>query len=306
MKDYEGIYKKKNFNKINKNTIFNNYIRYMFGKTNHMFSYGNLPETISRRQIELYTQYDGWSCFADWKNDLYIYQGALGGAPDENNLPTECIISNPFQRNNKIYKINKDCIIMKNDEMYYGLYPLFEQYAALLTENYVSIRSADINSRIVSLLTAKNEQQKQSAELYYKKIIDGDLSVIMDNMSILGDGVDVKNYTIGNGNKITDLIELHQYIWSQWNNELGLQSNYNMKRESINSNEAILNRDTLYPLVDEMYACRKEAIEKVNKMFGTHITVEFDGIWKQNQIELESSEKMLKKEGEINDIQDDK
>ena len=108
------------------------------------------------------------------------------------------------------------------------------------------------------------------------------------------------------GNNITDLIELQQYIKSQLQNELGLQSNYNMKRESINSNEAILNRDTLYPLVDEMYNCRMEGIEKVNKMFGTKIEVEFDGIWKQNHNELKSSENILKKEGDLNDIQDDK
>ena len=68
-------------------------------------------------------------------------------------------------------------------------------------------------------------------------------------------------------------------------NELGLQSNYNMKRESINSGESQLNEDMLHPLIDDMLRERQIALEKVNAMFGTNITVEFNSAWEINERE---------------------
>ena len=60
-----------------------------------------------------------------------------------------------------------------------------------------------------------------------------------------------------------------------------------MKRESINSNESQLNDDMLHPLIDDMLKMRREALEQVNEMFGTNITVDFDSAWKDNEIENE-------------------
>ena len=56
-----------------------------------------------------------------------------------------------------------------------------------------------------------------------------------------------------------------------------------MKREAINEAEATLNEDILYPALDTMLECRKLALEKVNAMYGTDITVEFDSVWFQNK-----------------------
>ena len=58
-----------------------------------------------------------------------------------------------------------------------------------------------------------------------------------------------------------------------------------MKREAINEAEATLNEDILQPTIDNMLECRQDALEKVNSMFGTNITIEFNSIWKQNKKE---------------------
>ena len=103
----------------------------------------------------------------------------------------------------------------------------------------------------------------------------------------------INNSTNTNANQLTNLIEYHQYLKAGWYNDLGLNSNWNCKRESINSNEAQLNDDMLLPLIDDILKCRKEAVEKINSMFGTEITVEFNSAWEDNQIELEMSQNNL-------------
>ena len=84
---------------------------------------------------------------------------------------------------------------------------------------------------------------------------------------------------------IKDLIESIQYIKANWYNEIGLNAQFNMKREALNSAETTLNDDILHPTIDVMLQCRKKAVEKINKMFGTNITVELNSVWEQNKIE---------------------
>jgi len=81
-----------------------------------------------------------------------------------------------------------------------------------------------------------------------------------------------------------------QYTKASWFNELGLNANYNMKRESINSDESQLNDDALLPLVDDMLNCRRLAAEKVNAMFGTSISVDFASSWQDNQQEIDAEQ----------------
>lgn len=80
---------------------------------------------------------------------------------------------------------------------------------------------------------------------------------------------------------------------ASWFNELGLNANYNMKRESINSNESQLNDDMLLPLIDDMLQCRQSFCDKINNMFGTNITVSFGSSWKDNMEELELEQQIL-------------
>ena len=89
-----------------------------------------------------------------------------------------------------------------------------------------------------------------------------------------------------NNQSITQLIELLQYYKASWFNELGLNANYNMKRESLNSSESQLNDDALLPFVDDMLLSRQESFDKVNEMFGTNIQVDLGLSWKLKKDEM--------------------
>ena len=75
---------------------------------------------------------------------------------------------------------------------------------------------------------------------------------------------------------------------AHWNIEVGLNDNYNMKRESLNENEIEANADTLTTLNDDMFKCRKAGIDKVNELWcgkvkGFDKPIEFDygSSWKR-------------------------
>ena len=95
---------------------------------------------------------------------------------------------------------------------------------------------------------------------------------------------------------LTNLIEYHQYLKAGLFNELGLNSNYNMKRESINSNESQLNDDMLHPLIDTMLREREEGVKRVNAMFGTDIKVSFNSSWLENEMEEDAIHQIMQSE----------
>ena len=77
-----------------------------------------------------------------------------------------------------------------------------------------------------------------------------------------------------------------------------------MKREAINEAEAGMSDAILFPLCDLMLEERKKGLEKVNKMFGTNITVEFDSVWEILRDEQEQKEELVESEIEKNENED--
>jgi len=286
-----------------KSSCIHQHMSYMFIRTQSMFKWDGLPDTIPELYLELFLQTNGNVCFYRHNGNLYVFCGGLGGEPDVYYMPTLYTISNPALKISKTLKIDKDCVVMPNDSLYMGLLPLNKRYATALTENELSIKVAQINSRVTTLISAKDDRTKASAEKYLDDIADGKLAIIGENTFL----EDLRTQPYGNtshSNLLTNLIEMEQYLKASWYNGIGLNANYNMKRESLNSSESQMNNDALLPLVDDMLNCRKKAIVKVNEMFGTNISVDFSSSWKDNmqEIEFEHSNISDKSENDENEV----
>lgn len=273
------------------------YTSTMLSRTVNMFEYEGLPDTIPVRNLELQLQTNGFTGITDINGDLYAMYGGLGGPYDAYYMPTLLTVNNPALKYNKILTVDEDVVIMPNDSMYQGMLPMYSRYATLIAENDVTIRMAEINARLVDIISASDDRTYKSACELIKEIERGNLAVIAD--SALVDGIRAQPYAAsGSTNPITQLIELQQYLKASWMNDIGLSANYNMKRESINSGEAQLGEDSMLTLVQDMLINRERAVDKINNMFGTSITVKLAGVWaKKEQAEdteiaiLESEEK---------------
>lgn len=271
----------------NKDKNIDEMLRYMLRRSTQMFKYNGLPDSIPKYILELYLQTNGNVCFYKHNEKLYAFTGGMGGELNEYYLPTIYTISNPFLNLTKNLVIDKDCVVVANDSCYQGMLPQFKKYATALVENELSMNISSINSRMISLISASDDRTLKSSESYIKHILDGDLSIISEDAFL--NGVKVQPYAKSTNDTLSKLIEYNQYLKASWFNDIGLNANYNMKREAINSNESQLNDDMLFPTVDDMLERRKEGIEKVNKMYGTNITVELNSSWRYNVDEINNS-----------------
>lgn len=290
------------------------YMRYMVIRLQKMFKYENLPESIPHEMLEYYLLMNG-SCFiTKVENKLYAFVGGFGGEPDVYYRPTRYTIANPalrYSSYNEIstdapptgaeftYKVGEDGVLVRNDSLWVGLTPLMSRYCTLMAENAVTVRSADIMLRVIAMLTAPDDSTKIAAEAYLKKLEKGELGVIAENRFF--DGVKMQSPPSNNGSYLTQFIELQQYLKGSFYNEIGLNANFNMKREAIGKGESSLNEDSLLPLCEDMLKCRKEDMKRVSDLFGINpsISVEFDSAWQMNLEQMESELAGIKYDAEL-------
>lgn len=258
--------------------------------TNQMFKWKNLPDTIPERIMEGYLQTCGQIFFTKAQGNYYVFFGGAGSYPNVYYEPTEFIVSNPGLNFYETLKIDVDGVLIRNDSMSMGLLPMIERYAKQMVENDISILDAQQNMRIQSVLVATHDNAKKSAELYLENVKKGELGIIVGKALLDDGGLQTKPFaTAGTSNGLSQLIEMHQYLKASLLGELGLNANFNMKRERINTAESELNQDALLPLVDDMLAMRKNACEKINAMYGLNIDVEKNSTWKDEQEATEES-----------------
>ena len=277
MKKKENIYQRFQSYVKNKDTAVMAFIENTLAKTQAMFVYEGLPDTVPAEELERLLQTEGNAFFAEVNGDLYALQGAAGGEPDPYNRPTIYTVANPALKLNKSYKIGVDGVFIKNDTNGNSLLPIIGKFAVLYTDGIISLNTASILTRITMLISASDDKTKQNADEFLKKILDGDFSVIGENAFFKG--VNMQTAATSNTQYITQLVELVQYYKANMLNELGLNANYNMKRERLNTGEVAMNVDVLLPYVDNMLHERQKALKKVNEMFGTEITVRLGSSW---------------------------
>ena len=264
-----------------KNALIDFHFGMALTKTLKIFEYEGLPDTIPFRELEKILQLNGFAYWLKKDGNLYVFWGGLGGRPDEYYRPTNFIVANPYLQFFKTVKVNEEGVLMWNDFSHMGLNLMIRRYAELMAECDITLRFGLVNARLVSILYATNDNVKETAEEFLKDVEDGaKLGVVMGD-AWLDDNGDfrVNEYRKANTQDLKAIMELQQYIKASFFNDIGLQANYNMKRESINDSEAGMNEESLKPFIDDMLESRQEAVKRINEQFGTNISVKLSSSW---------------------------
>lgn len=286
-----------------KSNIISFWINNTLNKCLSMFEWKGLPTTIPQRALELTMLRGGSTNIFKFNGKLYQSYGYISGRLNWNYMPQMTIVTNPYikdfgSKTMKVYygkddaepvaelKYDMECVYAPNDPLYTGVLPILQYYAEELAENRISKRLVTVNARAMNLFVAPDENARQSFESFISKLEDGELKAILAR-NILKD-VQSLPYSQNNSmHVLTDLIEDQQYIKASLLNELGLNANYNMKRESINSNESQLNEDALLPFSDQMLKMRKETCRLVKELFNENWDVDFSSAWKEKRVEID-------------------
>ena len=255
------------------------YFKWLLNKAAACFVINGLPDTINQAYLKTELLLDGVCCITDFGGNLYACAGSLGGQPDEYYVPTVFVIANPVLGSKQVQR-NVDGVCIFNtaeDELYNGcvcagLYQLINQTATLLADNIISINACQINARVCTFFTADSEPQQVEGETILKEMYAGKPFRIL--RSDIVEKITVNPVaTASTSQSIVELVELHNYIISNFMQAIGIRANNERKRERMIVDEIAVQNDYLQLSVLEILASWQKGFDKVNDMYGTEISV---------------------------------
>lgn len=268
-------------------SLIEKYIEYMACRTLMMFDYKGLPDGITNKDIEKIVQFKGKGFFLKLGDRFYLLEGSFSNYVTWNYEPKEAIIRNPALDDLKnSYIIDDDVIVIPNDSFYVGLMDMFEDNALQLASTDISINFALYNMRLKSIFKADDDNTADSINDVLDDVYNGKRPSTIVSEDLYKKSIESIEYNRTANNDIKELIELKQYLKANWYIDLGVNANYNMKREAVSEGEFEMNDDALMPLIDNMLMVRKDAIKKINSKWNLDISVDFSSAWKKIRKEI--------------------
>lgn len=221
-------------------------------------------------------------------DELYMTNGYLGGEKDVNYYGTKVVGANPILGSYElergkdaemVYLTPFDNIPMMSNAERGGIYSLIAFTAALLADNLCSLNTSQINGRVQVLVTAEDSTIASSAELTLKQLYAGKPYKVITEELYKRIHVNPCASSV-QAHQLMELVEVQQYIRAMFWNAIGIDSNYNMKRERLISAEIESNYTALKvpitTILDNLNAC----FDKVNKIFGTSMRAKLNPEYK--------------------------
>lgn len=253
------------------NASYRNYYMRLTELAISMFEWKGLPDSIDQRYIEMSLYENGGALYFrdDVVGDLcldYTVAGQLGvyGYP---------IRRRAYSRYTNYYRMCSpdDSVIIWNNYLHTNSIfdvRMFSKRLALLDR----IIDVNVNAQKTPILIIGTETQRLTLKNLYKEY-DGNAPVIFGTKNL--DINSLKSLTTGAPYVSDKLYELKTQIWNEALTYLGISNLNIQKKERLVTDEVVRNQGGTIASRYSRLESRREAVEKINKMFGTSIEVNY-------------------------------
>ena len=208
-----------------------------------------------------------------------IFQYCTLNGYDINYMPKYIIVANPALNQTYEKEIGVDCEIIKMQPLFTGIMDIISFYADLMALTAESIGVNLVNSKLAFLFGAENRSIADSIKRLFDDVASGKPMVVADNklydretgkikMDLFLQ--DLKNNYIAN-----DLFESLKNIENKFYTDMGFNNVNTNKKERMNVDEVNANNEAIRSKASLWLETMKKSMEKVNKMFGLNLNVEF-------------------------------
>lgn len=253
------------------NLTYRQYLNRLTELAISMFEWKNLPDTIDARYLELHLFESG--CMVYFKDDV------IG------DLCLDCIVNgrldvygNPLLRRaysgyNNYQKLltYKDSVIIWNNYLRSNSILDVEMFARRLY-NIDRIIDVNANAQKTPVLLQGSEKQRLTLLNLYKEY-DGNAPFIFGDKNL--DINSLKAFSTNAPYVCDKLYQLKTQIWNEALTYLGISNINIQKKERLITDEVTRNQGGTIASRYSRLESRRQAVEKINKMFGTNIEVNY-------------------------------
>ena len=263
----------------------------------NMFPYKGMPEEINMNAVSKMVMLGGYAIFFRDKDlDKYFcLEGALTGV-DPYGYPN---FAKPISKNISegiIFpemKVGEECIIIYANKVRSSALPYIVEYADKLAELDVAIK---MNTRAMKhpLMLKTTEQKKESISSLMAQYED-DYYVVFTDQSLLDNtSLQVMDFKVS-ASEILNLQKEKETVVNEFFNVFGISGSVE-KRERMISGEMNAMMEQVAVNREMWMAPQRDAIEKINKMFGLNIEIDVPKYMDDAEIEKEEKKEDVKDE----------
>lgn len=272
--------------------LYNFFFRDLFNSASHVIIIDGLPENADINFVMTHLLTVGRIATVKINGKIYMTNGRLGGDKDVNYYGTKVIGANPILGS---YELERgvdgevtfltpfDHIPLFSTDKYGnrgGIYSLIAYTAALLADNVCSLNSAQINGRVQAIITSEDSTIASSAEAVLRDLYAGKPYKVITEDLYKRVHVNPLSASV-QAHQLIELIEVQQYIRAMFWNSIGIDSNYNMKRERLISAEVESNFTALKVPISTMLSTLNDGFERTNKCLGTNLKARLNPEYKE-------------------------
>ena len=256
------------------------------------FVIDGVPEEINYNFLMLQLLLGGRICFFRRKGEILTALNANSASePDLYYLPRKVLVVSPYLTGEYILTPGKDCEVVyctSLDQYRYmdytigGIKPLLMYTADLLADTIVSISVALKNIRLTNVLAADDQNVVDSIEDAVQKMYNGEPYVVVQSTLVST----LQSFPVRQSvqtNELLQLIELYQYIWARFYEQIGIAKHDNMKKERLITAEVDAVADMAIFNIDDLKQSISEDLDRVNAMFGTSMRLRVNPLIQQQQ-----------------------
>lgn len=228
-----------------------------------LFEWENLPNGINERWIEKYLFHEGQCVFfEDETKGLMVAKCSTYGRLNNYDEP---IRVKPYGTNysGTPLKVNKECVIIRNNEMSTPTRPTLELYAYRLTD---ITRTIDVNIKCQKRpnIILCTEKQKNSLKRLLEKVDDNEIAIYGSN-NLDTDGITTLKNEVP---AIFPQLQLQKHqVWNECLTFLGINNANQDKRERLVADEVQANNEHVEFSANVFLKERQDACDAINKMF---------------------------------------
>lgn len=255
------------------------FMKYLLEKVISVYEFENLPKDWNKSYFMYVLFCFGFiSVFKTDKYGVIPQHCQLGGKVGLYYQPTRAIVTNPLLKKSYNLKIDKECALIKLQPNYSGVMDIVSHYASMLALCSESASINLVNTKLAYVYMSNNKAQAESFKKMHDQITTGNPAVFLDKN--LFDDEGSPQWLLFNQNlKQTyiagDILQDMAKWEDKFNTEIGIPNANTEKKERLIQDEVNANNvDTMSKATLWLESIR-DGLDKVNKLYGTNITVKF-------------------------------
>lgn len=289
-----------------------------------MFAYGELPDSIPEEFIERFHILNG--DIAAWKLDdpnAFRYKDELivsccgyADKPDAYGIGARVIATTLSGYVKEDLKEGENCVVIHNNSLYTSDMPVICYFTDMFTEMLTSLKTNIIYSRLKPVFKVSDEKERAAVLEAFTKIKDDSEPIQITSSNVLAealaeaganptDTIKVLDITdVKNADKLQYIVKCIDDAFRWFFSMIGqaIQGNGKLAQQTVDEVQGTTSMSFILP--NDRLKMRRKGWDKVNKLFGTNVTVDFSDAWKTESIKYKK-EADIDENGELEELMEE-